>query len=243
VIRWWKRRKLRARPLPAGWAEILARNAPFVASLSAADRPRFEGDLQIFVAERVFLGAGGLEITDEHRVTIGAAAARLTLRLDISAYDQLSEIVVYPGAYKHAGKDDVAILGEAQHWGVVALSWEAVVTGMRNPADGHDTALHELAHAVDAADGGTDGTPPLGVTSSREWARVFSRRFLELRKGKDSKPAMRDYGKTNEAEFFAVASETFFEKPNAMKRKTPDLYEQLRTYYGIDPAAELAKRP
>jgi len=235
VIRWWKRRKLRARPLPAAWSEILARNAPFVSAIAAAERPRFDGDLQIFVAERVFVGAGGLEVTDEHRVTIGAAAARLTLRLDISAYDALSEIIVYPGAYKHAGKDDVAVLGEAQHWGVVALSWDAVITGMRNPRDGHDTALHELAHVLDRGSGGAfDGTPELRAHDHyRPWAAVMSKHYLELRKrDRKLRAVLRDYGAINEAEFFAVATEVFFERPALMRERAPELYAEMERFYG-----------
>lgn len=235
VFTWLRRRKLRKQPLPAAWVEILDQNAPFVRKLEPPLRARFDGDLQIFVGERTFMGAGGLEVTDEHRVTIGAAATRLTLHLDISAYDELTEIIVYPGAYKHAGKDDVAVLGEAHQWGVVALSWEAVVTGMRNPRDGHDTAVHEFAHVLDRGTAGAfDGTPELRAHDHyRPWAGVMSAHYLRLKK-KDQKlrTVLRDYGATNEAEFFAVATEVYFERPEELRTRAPDLYEELRRFFG-----------
>ena len=165
MLGWWRRRrraKVRALPLPAAWTEILARNAPFVDRLPAAERARLEGDVQVFIAEKHFIAAGGIEITDEIRVTI-AAAARLVLHLDVDRYDDLTEIVVYPGAYKHPGAadGDGAVLGEAHSWGVVVLSWDAVLSGLRNPRDGHDTAAHEFAHVLDRADGTFDGAPEL----------------------------------------------------------------------------------
>jgi Mlc titration factor MtfA (ptsG expression regulator) len=242
----------KAPPLSAEQRALLERELAFLAGMPANDRARFDDHVRLFLARKRFEGVG-IAVTDEMRLVIAGCAARLSRNIGFGIYDRIGSIVIYPGAVRvpqtgagPSGVDSadglhVDALGVHHSVGTIVLSWPAVQQGLRNGNDGHDTALHELAHAVDAADGGTDGTPPLGATSSREWARVFSRRFLELRASRDKKPVMRDYGKTNEAEFFAVASETFFEKPNAMKRKTPDLYEQLREYYGIDPAAELER--
>lgn len=232
-----RRRRLRAGPFPAGWDRILAKNAPFVARLSEADRAHLLGDVAVLVDEKHFLGAGGLVITEEHRVSIAAAAARLVLRLDVALYDDLTEIVVYPDAYQQPGQDG-ATLGEAHRWGVVVLSWRAVREGMRQPADGHDTALHEFAHVLDQVDGSFDGAPPLRAREDyRPWAAVMSRHYQRLRaRDRHVRSVLREYGATNEAEFFAVATEAYFERPARLRERAPALYEELRRFYGGEPS-------
>lgn len=232
LLRRWRRRKLRAAPTPAAWTDILARNAAFVARLAAAERAKLEGDIKVLVAEKHFIGAGGMEITDEVKVTVAAAAARVVLHLDVARYDDLTEIVVYPGAYRHAGQDG-AVLGEAHHWGTVVLSWDAVVTGMRNPRDGHDTAVHEFAHVLDRTDGSFDGAPELHASEHyRPWATVMQHGFDRLR-GRDRslRKVLRDYGATNEAEFFAVATEVYFERPGELRQRAPALFAELERFY------------
>ncbi len=229
-----RRRKLRQAETPAAWLAILERNAAFVARLDDADRARLIGDIKVLVAEKHFFGAGGLEIGDEHRVTIAAAAARLTMRLDVALYDDLTEIVIYPGAYAHPDAGEIAVLGEAHAWGTVVLSWEAVVQGMRNPRDGHDTAVHEFAHVLDRVDGAFDGAPALRAHDHyRPWATAMSRHYDKLRaRDKKTRAVLRDYGAINEAEFFAVATETFFERPEQLRTQAPDLYAELARFYG-----------
>jgi Mlc titration factor MtfA (ptsG expression regulator) len=237
-----RRRRLRAQPFPPAWAEVLAKNAPFVARLDEPDRGHLLGDIQIFVAEKTFVGAGGLEITDEIRVTIAAAAARLVLHLDVSMYDDLEEVIVYPDAYVHPDRGPWrpgqpvgdATHGEAQSWGVVVLAWSAVLAGMGNPRDRHDTALHEFAHVLDKGDRTFDGTPTLRARDHYHgWAVTMARHFEQLRRGdRQSAKVLRDYGATNEAEFFAVATEAFFERPDVMEQHAPDLYAELKRFYG-----------
>jgi hypothetical protein len=240
ILRALRRRRYRKRELPAEWLGYLERHADFFPALAEPLRQRFLDYLKIFVWEKHFIGAGGMEITDEVRVAIAAAAVRLVLHLDLSEYDRLTEIVVYPSHYRHPGDSEGVVFGEAHAWGTVVLSWDAVVQGLANPADGHDTATHEFAHVLDRNDGAFDGTPDLrSVGHYRPWAKVMSGHFLALRKrGKDQRKVLRAYGATNEAEFFAVATESFFEKPLQMRSKTPDLYEELKRFYGFDPAAE-----
>lgn len=223
--------------MPDEWLGYLDRNVPFVAKLQDDVRARFLRDLKIFAWEKHFIGAGGFEITDEVKVVISAAAVRLTLHLDISYYNRLTEIIVYPSHYVHDGTDGV-VFGEAHAWGTVVLSWDAVIQGLRNPNDGHDTATHEFAHVLDRADGAFDGTPELRAGGHyRPWATVMSHHFLRLQKrGKTQRKVLRMYGATNEAEFFAVATESFFEKPDQMRERTPDLYDEMRRFYGFDPS-------
>jgi Mlc titration factor MtfA (ptsG expression regulator) len=237
-----RRAKLRARPFPDAWRAIIDKNVPFAKRLSPEDRAHWEGDLQVFAFEKVFIGGGGLEITDEHRVTISASAVRLTLHLDLSLYDRLTEIIVHPTAYvrpetpSHRGErpQSGVLLGESQQWGVVVLAWDAVMRGLSAEKDGQDVVLHELAHVIDRADGAVDGAPPLRAREDmRPWAETMMRHYTALQEG-DSK-VLRDYGATNPAEFFAVATEAYFERPAKLKDKAPDLYEALRKFYG-DPA-------
>lgn len=214
---------------------------PFYRRLRPDDAARLRDGIRIFVAEKRFHGAGGLEVTDAIRVVIAAAAVRLVLHLDIDLLAPLREIVVYPfEALRDPKRRGAAILGEAHHFGTVVLSWPAVREGLADPCDGHDTATHEFAHVLDRAGGGFTGTPPLRAREHyRAWAEVMHRRFLRLRRGHpEERWVLRDYGATNEAEFFAVATEAFFERPVRMRELTPDLYDELRRFYGFDPAQD-----
>ncbi|MBT8495806.1 MAG: zinc-dependent peptidase [Deltaproteobacteria bacterium] len=234
-----RRRRLLEEPINDSWLGILGERVPFFADLRGELRQRFLDHLRIFVAEKHWIEAGGMEITDEVRVVIGAAAVRLTLHLDIDVYSRLTEVVVYPSHYLHPDSEDESIVfGEAHSWGTVVLSWDAVVHGLANPADGHDTATHEFAHVLDRVDGSFDGAPELRAREHyRPWAQVMSHHYDELRDGKRrERRVLRDYGATNEAEFFAVATESFFEKPRQMKSQLPELYAELSQFYGFDPA-------
>ncbi|GAB4567762.1 MAG: zinc-dependent peptidase [Haliangiales bacterium] len=237
-FRWLRRRRLKRRPFPPEWHRHLDANVPFAAALTGAERDRFLCDLKVFAWEKHFIAAAGMEITDEVIVTISAAAVRLTVHLGMSRYDRLRELIVYPSHYHHPDRPDGVILGEAHQWGTVVLSWDAVKSGLKNPRDGHDTATHEFAHVLDRAGGDFNGTPALRAHEHyRPWAQVMSRHFLALRnRGRRHRRILRAYGATNEAEFFAVATETFFEKPAALAKRLPDLYDELRRFYGFDPA-------
>jgi Mlc titration factor MtfA (ptsG expression regulator) len=236
ILRGLRRKRLGRRTFPAGWEPIVARRFPFAAKLGAEKRARFLLHLKVFAFDKDWAGAAGLEVTDEMKVVVSGAAARLSRNLDLNLYDALRTIVIYPSHYKHPEGDSV-VLGEAHRWGQVILSWDAVQSGLTNANDGHDTALHEFAHVLDASDGAFDGTPELHHHRDyHAWAKVFSQRYFALRARPD-KNVLRPYGATNEAEFFAVATEAFFEKPLQLKRKAPDLYDELRRYYQVDPSA------
>jgi Mlc titration factor MtfA (ptsG expression regulator) len=211
------------------------------------DRARFFAHMKTFLDEKRFEGVN-ITLTDEMKIVIAACAARLSRNIGFTIYDDVGSVVVYPGAFVvprggsgpsgyDAGGDSMVALGVHHAFGTIVLSWASVQSGLKNPSDGHDTALHEFAHAIDAADGAHDGTPPMPHTSTREWARVFSQHFRALQK-RPTQGFMRAYGATNEAEFFAVATEAFFEKPRAMMRKAPEVYASLRDYYRVDPARD-----
>ncbi|ATB33729.1 M90 family metallopeptidase [Melittangium boletus] len=236
LLRALRRRHLRRRPFPSEWLVHLERHTPFVQALDTETRERFLEMLKLFAWEKEFIGSGGFTITDEVRVVVAATAVRLVLYLDLSYYDHLREVIVYPDAFLIPDRTGV-VLGEAKHWGTVILSWKSVLAGLSNPHDGHSTATHEFAHVLDREDGAFDGTPELRRYSHyAAWSQVMGTHFQKLREGRPrERQVLDDYGSINEAEFFAVATESFFEKPRQMREKTPDLYEELQRFYGCDP--------
>jgi hypothetical protein len=236
---WVKRRRAAREPFPDAWRTILRRRVPFYARLDEGERSRFEDKLKVFCRTKHFEGARGFVVDDEVKVVISACAARLVMNLPGEHYQRLVDVVVYQGHFKHHEQEGVVVLGQAYGPGTLVLSWDAVRQGLAVPNDGHDTAIHELAHALDAGDGAFDGTPDLQTFDAyAPWTRVMSGAFTQLQKnvGLGRHEVLRDYGATNEAEFFAVATEVFFERPKRMRHEHPELYEVLKAYYRTDPA-------
>ncbi|HEX6911671.1 MAG TPA: M90 family metallopeptidase [Longimicrobium sp.] len=248
-----RRERIRRQPFPTAWLRIIGANVPMYARLSPDDQAELRRRVLVFCAEKRFEGAGGLEMTDEIRVTIAAQACILLLRLDDDDYyPRLRSIVVYPSAYRvpreqregaviHEG--DAVHLGESWQHGAVVLSWSSARRGAADPRDGQNVVLHEFAHQLDQEDGAADGTPELERWAFyAPWARVLSEHYLALRKaaGCGGKTVLDTYGATNEAEFFAVATEAFFERPRLLQARHPELYEELARYFGQDPAAAAA---
>ena len=237
--RW--RRKLAQRPFPDRWRGIVQAHLSFANRYDPEERQRFETHLKVFVWEKHWVGVKGVEITDEVKVVIAGQAARMSHNLSLDVYDRLSELVIYPSHYVHPDKDAI-IYGEAHKWGTVVLSWDAVTHGLERPADGHDTAVHEFAHVLDVADGHFDGTPSLHEREDyRAWALVLSHHYAIRQRAPQRHRFLRAYGATNEAEFFAVATEAFFERPVRMRKEAPELYKAFEKFYRIDTAG-LAKR-
>jgi len=250
--RWLKerrRQKLREREFPEAWREIMERNVPLVRRLPVADRKELEEDVLIFASEKNFEGAGGLKMTDEIRVTIAAQACILLLHRKTDYYPGLYSIIVYPHAYiapqrVQEGRGIIVEglqqrLGESCTRGAVVLSWDDVLYGAADMHDGHNVVFHEFAHQLDAQDGSMDGAPILSDHSMyATWARVLGKEYERLQQdaslGKET--LLDQYGATNPAEFFAVATEFFFEKPRQLLQQLPQLYDELRRYYKQDPA-------
>jgi len=241
-----RRKRLMDRPFPRSWEAILAKSLPVYSRLSSDLRDQLHGIINLFLAEKRFEGCEGLVITDEIRVTVAGQACMLLLNRKTKYYPKLSTILIYPRAYV-AGKkgllggqsDPESVrLGESWQSGPVVLSWDDVKSGAANCEDGLNVAFHEFAHQLDQEDGAADGAPILENRSSyRTWARVCGREYgvLKKRSRKFKKSVMNRYGATNPAEFFAVATETFIEKPRQMQKKHPDLYEEMKAFYKFDP--------
>lgn len=238
-----------AAPFPQAWIDIVERNIQIYPSLPMPLRLQLRGLIKQFLHQKHFTGAGGLEITDEIRVTIAAEACMLLLNRRSEVYPRLRYIIVYPTAFiaRHEGRDDAGLvnagprdlLGESWQNGKVILAWDSVLRGARNFVDGQNVVLHEFAHQLDSETGTADGAPLLGGASSyRSWAGALSPEFEELQRDtiRGRRSLMDHYGATNPAEFFAVATETFFEKPEQMAKHHKELFEALKSYYRIDPA-------
>jgi Mlc titration factor MtfA (ptsG expression regulator) len=236
-------------PFPVSWSEIIERNVPYLRLLSEEDRRELQGDMKVFLAEKSFEGCGGLEMTDEIRVTIAAQACLLLLHRETDMYPTLRSIVVYPSAYvvpvtESVGpgvvREGVSVrLGESWQRGSVILSWDDVLHGAADIHDGQNVVLHEFAHQLDQEEGAADGAPVLPRRSMYvAWARVLGAEYTRLQtdaeRGRTS--VLDQYGATNPAEFFAVATECFFEKAASLRLKHPELYEELKLFYRQDPA-------
>jgi hypothetical protein len=248
-----RRKKLAAAPFPAAWEDILRRNMGHYRLLDDTERARLRSLIQVFIAEKRWEGAGGLALNDEIRVTISAHACLLLLGLPHDFYRNVETIIVYPSTVVAPPRKpgffevvlepleaDYPIDGEAFGQGPIIIVWDAALQGGRDAESGHNVIYHEFAHKLDMLDGAADGTPPLKDRAKyRDWIRTFSREYLRLRHDAENgrKTFLDAYGATNEAEFFAVATEQFFEQPLIMIRNAPDLYGVLSEYYGQDPAS------
>jgi Mlc titration factor MtfA (ptsG expression regulator) len=257
MFEWWhekKRAQILEQPFPPAWQAILARNVAHHARLNDEERQRLHELTQVFVAEKHWEGCGGLELTDEMRVTIAAQACLMVLELPHRMYRNVESILVYPstvrrpespqGVFVHSrdlvAQGPVALLGEAHHGGPVILAWDRVLRDATRPEDGHNLVYHEFAHKLDMLDGSADGTPPLQTREQlSHWARACEKAFLALKvdtaRGADT--LLDSYGATNEAEFFAVATEHFFDRPRSLKAHLPELYQVLADFYRQDPAS------
>ncbi len=250
---WWPRRRrdrIRSRSFPPEWLGFIERNVRYFARLSPEDRAELLGHVQVFLAEKRFEGCDGLEVTDEIRVTVAAQACLLLLHRDTDYFPEVETILVYPAVYRAPGEQRLpdgtvsaegsARLGESWHHGPVVLAWDDVLAGGLDPDGGHNLVLHEFAHKLDEEDGATNGAPRLPTRSAyAPWARVLGQEFLKLREeaAHHHRTVMDKYGATNPAEFFAVVTECFFEKPVALRRRHPELYEQLALFFQQDPAS------
>jgi len=251
-IKAWRRRRLAGKPFPEEWRRALERSIPYVRLLTGEERKELERLVAIFLAEKTFEGAGGFEPDDESRVVIAGQACLLLLNRDADVYPRLDTVIVYPAAYVAPGRrrnPDGTVsegpqvrFGESWKTGAVVLSWDDVRRGAEDFRDGRNLVLHEFAHQIDSEDGPADGAPPLrGRSNTAVWARVLGREYRALLEDvRRLRPTVIDsYGATNPAEFFAVATETFFERAREMRERSPELYDQLRRFYHQDPAARI----
>jgi Mlc titration factor MtfA (ptsG expression regulator) len=242
-----------ARPLAPGQLAIIERNVDQYRGMPAPLRQQLQRLVKQFLHQKRFVGCAGLELTEEMRVTIAAQACLLLLNRPSRVYPGLHTVLVYPGAFLVPRREQDAagvvtetrqdLLGESWGDGRVVLSWEHVRRAGLEPEGTHNVVLHEFAHQLDSESGSNNGAPWLGSPERyRSWSETLSRDFELLRR--DAWFGYRDvldpYGATNPAEFFAVATESFFEQPHALASRHPALYAEFQAYYRVDPRDWLA---
>jgi Mlc titration factor MtfA (ptsG expression regulator) len=248
VFRWLserRRKRILAEPFPAAWEAIIDTNVAIARRLAPPERTKLHELVQVFIAEKSWEGCGGLVLTEEIQVTIAAQACMLVLRRDASLYVDVASILVYPsvmispprrlGTFEQPRSpiaDGHTILGEAMLGGPVILAWDSVLAGGREELPGN-VVFHEFAHKIDMANGAVDGTPPLTRRQRERWSQVLTAAYHELHaRLRFGIPSVIDpYGATNEAEFFAVATETLFTRPDDLALENPALYAVLWDFY------------
>ena len=236
-------------PLNSSWISILQKNVSIYSKLPQTLREELHGYINIFLDEKKFIGCDGIEITDEIRITVAGNACLLLLQGDKHHFPDFTSILIYPNTYvahnvQHDGlvttENPSRRAGESWVRGPIVLSWADVRRGSENVEDGHNVVIHEFAHKLDEQSGHMNGLPLLRDESHyKEWNKVLSEEFdaLQERARRGKNKVLDEYGTASPPEFFAVASESFFEKPIQMKKRLPDLYSQLQTFYNIDPAS------
>jgi len=251
-----RRKRLINQPFPEQWEAILQQNVPYAGCLPPDLLKKLEGLIQVFLNEKTFEGCAGLEITDEVRVTIAAQASILMLGLDDlgSFYNNLRSVLVYPKPYvvRIKNRHDSFFVqegfqrrrGEAWSRGHVVLAWDEVKRDALDIHDGKNLVFHEFAHQLDFEYGATEQIDSRAEDSHYfSWARVVGDEFQKFLRAikRDQQSLIDTYGATNLAEFFAVITEHFFEKPRELKNKHPELYRQLREFYQQDPASYVSR--
>lgn len=204
----------------------------------------------MLLAEKHWEGCGGLELTDEIRVTIAAQACVLLLHRESEYYPRVTSILVYPSIYIASEErsvgggiweegEEVRLGHTHERMGVIVLAWDAALHGSRAYDDGVNVVLHEFAHQLDFENASTDGTPALDSRQDYvSWGQVLGEEFERLRRldAAGIRSFLDSYGATNPAEFFAVVTEFFFERPVELRARHPELYAELKGFYRQDPA-------
>jgi len=245
-----RRQRLMESTVPAQWEHWIASHVPLFGRLPRDFRKRALGLTRVFMQEKRFVGCNGLAVTDEMRAVIGFQASLLVLNrpgvpID-HFYDELESVLVYPAAFlveetHHLGHGLVttgrrALSGQAWEARRMILSWDDI----EHRKDASNVVLHEFAHYLDMENDSMDGAPALqNAPAYARWSVAFWEEYRRLHDDLQAgRPTMLDpYAATEPAEFFAVVTEVFFERPGELLAEHPALYEQLKGYYRLDPAA------
>lgn len=244
-----RRKRLKSRPFPPDWLAVLKEKIPLYPRLPPADRVELQGHIQVFVAEKYFEGGDRFTITDEVRITIAAQACILLLHRQTDYYPGLSSIIVYPeeflAPFREVDESGVVTEGidqrSGESWweGTLVLSWEDITAGGLDVHAGYNVVLHEFAHQLDTEDQLTSSIPHAPGHEQPGWVQTLEQEYLRLQHdtAHGRTTVLDPYGAESPSEFFAVATECFFEKPRPLRERHPKLYEELVRYYRQDPAS------
>ncbi len=241
-----RRAVLRKQPFPTSWERVLQREVPFFQTLVESEQDRFREEVSIFLSEKRITGIK-TSVDDTVRVLVAASAIIPIFGFPGWEWDQISEILIYPTTFNEqyeigpVGKHDVlGMVGSGSMNRMMILSKPELLQGFRAAQDQKNVGIHEFTHLLDKSDGAVDGVPSVGLPRSvvTPWLKLIHQEMANIRAGhSDFNP----YGLKNEAEFFAVASEYFFENPDKMKRKHPELYAMLERVFRQNPQARVKK--
>ena len=245
-----RRKRLRSQPISPDWGRILAHSVPLYDVLPETDRQELHGHLQVFLAEKGFEGVNGLSVTEEMRVIVAANACLMLLHREHDYYPGLSTVILYPGEYmgRRVETDDLGIVweedevrsGESWGGGSLVLSWEDVRLSGQAGYEDYNVVIHEFAHQWDLLDGITEPAPLFGRKSARRlWSEYLAEDYAWLCAEVDAgneETLLDTYAAMSPGEFFAVASEAFFQLPQALREWHPQVYDGLSRYFRQDPA-------
>jgi Mlc titration factor MtfA (ptsG expression regulator) len=260
-----------AAPTPTSWPAIIGRHVPAVRPLTDEQRARLLHAMRDLITSCHWEGCGGLALTEEMQLVIAAQACLLTLELPGEPYPNLHSVLIYPGTFRPVGAaacrawlrmgeaaPQLPELGESWPDGTVVVAWDSALAGGEDPRDGQNVTIHEFAHLIDFQYGlacdeldlthllapRDTPTPEPNIPGGDTWRKVltesFERQCALIDRGQPT--PLRKYAATNKAEFFAVATEAFFEKPAELRAAFPELYDHLRRFFRQDPL-RLARSP
>jgi Mlc titration factor MtfA (ptsG expression regulator) len=257
MFSWFKRRrrqKLWKTEFPPAWEEILQRNLPRFGLFTPEEQQRLRNDLRVFVVERTWESLNSIVITDEMKVTIAAHACTLLMNLQHDYFSHVPSILVTPQYFAVSGvrrhkqipglvqESKRVLAGEAMYRGPVKLSWDDVLEQSLHPEYGRNLVHHEFSHQLDSLDGFFNGTPLLDNPQQyQHWRDVMQAQFDQLQADLAARldTVIDPYGAKDEAEFFAVTTEAFFNDPIDLQIRHGQLYDLFSGYYKQDPAARL----
>ena len=243
-----RRRKAVEAAFPQQWRDYLDEGMFHWRWLDTDERTRLEDLIKGFLHDKRFEWSNGLVASDQIRVLVAGSACLLILGLEKAYFRDVSSIIMYPTGVVIKGRRGsasvrgletesiVPILGEAALHGPMVIVWDSAQRAAADPDGGHNVIYHEFAHKIDMADGSADGLPPMDRALRDTWAEICSRESNAVRDG-TSDDLLSDYAGVNRAEFFAVATELFLDRPIDMEMHKPDLYGVLQGFYQQDPAA------
>jgi len=236
----WGAKRARSIRLSAGHRAILTKYAIHYQRLDPEERRRFEHKVSIFVNEKTWIGAG-IAVAEEMKVMIAACAAQMLLGYPDVELKHFDRIVVYPGSY-HSHRSGRRHQGEVRpRTGVIIISWDDFLHGYAHSRDAHNVGLHEMAHALWFENSIVNGEDNfLSPALLKHWIVLADGEIERIKNREDH--FFRDYAGTDQAEFFAVAVEYFFEQPHGFQAALPELYGNLRGLLKQDPASVVMER-
>jgi Mlc titration factor MtfA (ptsG expression regulator) len=255
-LRTRRRRKLLSEPFPVRWTALLDRNVGHYPLLSPIQQARLRDVVRILIAEKQWLGRGGLFVSEEMKVTIAAQAALMLLGADHGYFSRVREVVVFPSDFRTPVADDnweddwlseTPLAGQAVNRGPVVLAWDQALSEGSDPDAGYNVVIHEFAHQLDYLDSLSCGVPSLDDPSlETRWRYVIATAFEDhcraVQKG-DPNAFFTVHAADNEAEFFADITETFYCRPKDLQEFNSEIYQLLAAYFAIDPIRWFADRP